>query len=266
MMDFVWVDGLRHPVDEEAWDETAATFFGVGYRTRLPVVETIAEPVNFHRVPAQMVASTLGRTFDSAPWDVIETGNSLVGSALEVVGGWPSANAATGIGSDTLAWTAIVPVAPAAHDATYGAGVSLPWTYNSGSPLAGLPSLSRLEEEQAARHLREVGASVGLWWNVSSHLASSTAGVPLVQTGRHSWVYPDRSAGIVSSWAFFNIATTLSAMPEAITADLLSASTAIAFVSETGGITVLDTLDGRPQVADREQVLTLLTTRLGFLS
>ena len=114
--------------------------------------------------------------------------------------------------------------------------------------------------------MREAGAGVGLWWNTAAHLTGSTAGVPLLQTGKRSWVFPDRSAGIVSSWVFFKIANALSAMPEAITADLVRSSKAVAFVTGTGAVTVVDSLDGSELPPDREQVLTLLTTRLRFLA
>lgn len=264
-MDLVWIDGLRQTVDEATWGDAAARFLGLGYRTRLPVVDDMAGPVNFHRGLAQKVASTLSGPFDPTPWAFIEAGNFTVGSALEVVAGWPSAGPFPGDMS-SHSWTAVASVAPAAHDATHGEGVSLPWTYNSDSPLAGLPTLSALDEHQAARHLRAVRATVGLWWNGSAHLVSSTTGVPLVHVGGRAWVYPDRSAGIVSSWAFFQIATAVSALPAAITADMLETSKVIAFVSETGGITVLDSLDGRALVAIRELVLSLLSTRLGFLA
>ena len=265
-MEFVWVDGIRQPVEDEVWDQTAATFFGIGYRTTFPVVKAVAEPVNFHRNLAEKLAGVLRRPFDRAPWDFIEAGNFPGGTALEVVGGWPSPGVAFGEHAGQTPWSAIAPVPPAAHDATYGAGVSLPWTSNPTSPLAGLPTLTRLEEEQADRHLHETGAAVGLSWNTAQHLTGSTAGVPLVQTGKRSWVYPDRSASIVSNWTFFTIANALSATPEAITTDVVHASRAVAFVSGNGGVTVLNSLDRRDLAPDREQVLNLLTTRLRFLA
>lgn len=265
-MEFVWVDGIRQPVEEEAWEQTAGTFFGIGYRTTFPVIDAITEPINFHRGLAEKLAATLRRPFDLAPWDFIEAGNFPVGTALEVVGGWPSPGVAFGEDAGQTPWSVIAPVPPAAHDAAYGAGVSLPWTSNPTSPLAGLPTLTRLEDEQAERHLHETGAAVGLWWNTARHLTGSTAGVPLVQTGKRSWVYPDRSASIVPSWAFFNIANALSAIPEPITTAVLDSSQTVAFVAGTGGVTVLSSLDGRDLTPDREQVLNLLTTRLKFLA
>lgn len=265
-MEFVWNDGMRQPVEEEAWDRMASTFFGVGYRTTLPVVDPMADPVNFHRNLAEKLASTLGRPFDRTPWDFIEAGNFPVGSALEIVGGWPSPGVSFGEPAGQTPWTAVARIAPAPHDAAYGPGASLPWKSNSMSPLASLPALSRLEDEQASRHLLEVGATVGLWWNAAEHLTGSTAGVPLLQSGRRSWVFPDRNAGIVSNWAFFSIASALGAMPESITADVLCASRAVAFVSGKGAVTVLDSLDGQDLTPDREHVMKLLTTRLWFLA
>jgi hypothetical protein len=105
-----------------------------------------------------------------------------------------------------------------------------------------------------------------VWWNAAEHMTGSSVGVPLVQTGKRSWVFPDRNAGIVSGWAFFNIASALSAMPEAITLDTIRSSKAVAFVSATGAVTVLDSIDGQPLMADREQVMTLLIARLRFLA
>ncbi len=264
-MEFVWVDGVRQPMEEAAWGKVAETFFGMGYRTTLPVVEDIASPVKFHRGLVEKLASALGRPLDRAPWDFIEAGNFPAGSALEVIGGWPSPGVAFGEAAGHTPWSAIAAIEPAAHDAAHAAGVSLPWAFNSASPLVNLPTLSRLEDDQAARHLQEVAADIGLWWNSARHLTGSTAGVPLIHTGRRSWVFPDRSAGIVSSWAFFNIASTLSAMPEAITVDVLRDSRAVAFISGTGAVTVLDSLDGHDLVPDREAVMTLLTTRLIFI-
>lgn len=266
MMDFVWVDGIRRPVHEDDWQEAALTFFGMGYRTTLPVVGNIADPVNFHRILAEKLASTLGRSFDPAPWDFIECGNFPTGSALEVVGGWPSPGAPLGEPPGDTPWSAIAQIAPAAHDATYGAGVSLPWMSSSSSPLASLPVLSRLEDDQASRHVRDAGAAVGLWWNAAAHLTGSTVGVPVVQTGKRSWIFPDRSAGSVSSWAFFNVANALSAMPHLITLEAIRSSKAVAFVSGTGAVTVLESIDGWPLTSDREHVMTLLTTRLRFLA
>jgi hypothetical protein len=266
MMELVWVDGIRQPLEEDEWHQTAATFFGIGYRTTLPVVANVAEPVNFHRNLAEKLATTLGRPFDRAPWEFIEAGNLPTGAAVEVVGGWPSPGVSFGEPAGNTPWSAIAQIAPAAHDATYGSGVSLPWTSNPISPLAGLPVLSRLEDEQASRHVRNAGAAVGLWWNDAEHLTGSTVGVPLVQTGKRSWIYPDLGAGIVSSWAFFNIANALSAMPDAITLEAVRSSKAVAFVSGTGAVTVLESIDGQPVTADREQVLALLTTRLRFLA
>ena len=79
-------------------------------------------------------------------------------------------------------------------------------------------------------------------------LSGSTAGVPLVQTGRRSWVFPDRNVGIVSSRAFLNTASALAATPEGITADVLRKSNLVAFVSGTGAVTVLTPLTGGSQI------------------
>ncbi|MFC6287587.1 hypothetical protein ACFP3Q_14465 [Nocardioides sp. GCM10027113] len=253
-------------MDDEIWNQNAATFFGLGYRTSLPVIEDMEEPVNFHRGLAAKLASALGRTFDPAPWDFIEAGNLPAGGAVEVVGGWPSPGVATGGGPGDTPWSAITQVAPAAHDASYGAGVSLPWPSNPLSALAGLPTLSRLEDQQAERHVQDIGAAVGLWWSTAEHLTGSTAGVPMIQTGRRSWIFPDRSAGTTPSWVFFNIANALSAVPGAITIDAIRSSKAAAFITGTGAVTVIETLDGTDLAPDREQVLTLLTTRLRFLA
>lgn len=265
-MELVWVDGLRSPVKEEAWERTAATFYGVGYRTNLPVVENMSEPVSFHRNLAEKLASTLERPLDRSPWDFIEAGNFPVGSAIEVVGGWPSPGVAFGEPAGDTAWTAIAPIAPSAHGATFVDSVSLPWKSNPMSPMAGLPTLSRLEDYQAARHVKAAHAKVGLWWNAANHLTGSTAGVPLVQQGRRSWIFPSRIVGIVSSWVFFNIANALSAMPEIITMDTLRGSRATVCISGTGDVSVLNSIDGQPLTSDREQVLELLTTRLRFLA
>jgi hypothetical protein len=67
MMEFVWVDGIRQPVEDDDWQQTASTFFGMGYRTAFPVVENIADPVGFHRNLVEKLAATLGRSFDRGP-------------------------------------------------------------------------------------------------------------------------------------------------------------------------------------------------------
>jgi hypothetical protein len=265
MLEFVWVDGLRQSVSQEMWDETASTFFGLGYRTILPVVKEIQEPVNFHRNLAAQVANALGRPFDKAPWEFIESGNVPVGSAVEVVGSWPTNPDQPNDSALCMAWSAISPVAPAPHDAAYLSGVSLPWSYNSASPLSGLPTLSRLEESQAIRHLENVGAGVGLWWNNNGYLAGSTHGAPLVQIGKRSWVFPDRGSGMVSNWVFFNVASLLGATPSLLTREMLTDGGAVVFIDGSGSATALDSLDGEPLELDKDVVLTLLTTSLGLL-
>lgn len=264
-MDFVWVNGQRREIDDDHWHEAAAGFWGLGFRTRLPVTKRMSDPVRFHQGLAEVIASRLGRTFDPTPWRFVEGEHFPAGIALEIVGGWPSADPTAPAAADAPAWTAVSLVRQAAHDATYGAGVALPWVYDASSPLSGLPTLSRMDDSQAARHLVEVGASVGLWWNASPELVASTAGVPLIQVGRRSWVYPRRGASFTPSWAFHNVAMSLSAMPEEITEDLIGSSRAVTFISDIGDVTVLDTLNGRPLAVDRDLVLTLLASRLDFL-
>ena len=90
------------------------------------------------------LASTLGRPFDRAPWEFIEAGNFPAGSALEVVGGWPSPGVAVGEAAGDTPSSAISVIEPAPHDASHAAGVSLPWTSNSASPFVSLPPSSRL--------------------------------------------------------------------------------------------------------------------------
>ncbi len=68
-----------------------------------------------------------------------------------------------------------------------------PGTGRPTSPLAGPPTISTPEATLAARHLTEVGAEVGLWWNHRGELCTSTAGPLLVELA-DGWVKPDPRA------------------------------------------------------------------------
>ncbi len=264
-MNLVWVAGTRTPVTEGDWADTAATFLGAGYRMMLPIVPDRDGPVRFHRKLAQKVALTLGARFDPAPWQYLATNAVPVGAVVEVIGGWPSTGPPEARLDDSPPWTAIVELAPAPHDAAYRRGVTLPWASNPHSPTTGLPMLSRLDEQQAGRYLRKVGATVGLWMNTTGNLSGSTAGVPLIPTGKRSWVFPDRSAGIVSNWVFWALADALSALPQSITADVLGSTGTVAAISGAGAVTVLTSLDDHELSPDHERVLDLLAARLKLL-
>ncbi|MGL5825978.1 MAG: hypothetical protein ACRCYU_14380 [Nocardioides sp.] len=269
MIEHVWIDGLRTPVEEDDWANAAASFMGRGYRTSFPLTTDVAEPANFHRQMALRVANTFGLGLDEAPWDFVTNGNLPPGSAIEIVSGWRPTRDSTASGDPTgpaTAWTAVARVESAPHDSLRADAVSLPWAYNSQSPLAGMPLLSRVEDDQARRHLREVGADLGLWWNADGQLADSTHGTPLVRVGQRSWAFPHRSASSPSSWIFFNIASLLGAIPTRLTSEALEASSAVVFIDSIGKITVLKSLNGAAKVLDREAELTVLSTRLGLIS
>lgn len=267
MNELVWIDGVRTPTDDATWAQAAAGFFGRGYRTSFPVTDEVPPALNFHRQMCERLATLLGQELDRAPWQFLEVEGFARGAAVEVVGGWRNAGKDLTLepSSATISWTAIGRLGDASHDATRGAGVTLPYVYNSQSRLAGLPVVSRLEDDQAARYVSGAGADIGLWWTANGQLAASTQGAPLVQVGPHSWVFPERSAAMRSSWIFYNIASHLGSVPMRITEETLGECRTVAFIDSIGKVAVLTSLDDRPLTPDREGELAILTTRLGLI-
>lgn len=192
------------------WDP--AGFLGCGYRVVVP--EPAALP--FAEQQARAVLDRCGIAW--APWPDFGEG------PVEVSGGAPYDAGRRAFGptqTRVVPWVS-GPVAPSAN------AVDLPWWWSSDGPLAGLPTISGLEEAAAARHLAD--GEVGLWWSHRAELCTSTAG-PLLLRLDDGWVHPDDSAGAVPSWAWEHEAGTRDARPARIDRSLLRSARELLAVS-----------------------------------
>jgi branched-subunit amino acid aminotransferase/4-amino-4-deoxychorismate lyase len=208
--------------DADGWDRAAATFLGGGYRVLLP---RLPAAIGFARDQARQVTDRLGIAWDEAPWDALPAGD-----AVEVSGGAAYDPRTRAYGE--LRTRAVPVPLPAPPDAPVAA-TDLPWTWPSDGPLAGLPTLTGLAEDVAARHLEADGAVVGLWWNHRDELCTSTSG-PLLLRLDDGWVRPPDGAGAVPSWAFVRAAEQVGARPGTITREVLARARDVAAVSPLG--------------------------------
>ncbi|MGZ6753226.1 MAG: hypothetical protein ACXVEJ_07140 [Nocardioides sp.] len=253
-----WHDGTPVATDDADWAALAPTFLGCGFRLTVPLVPGTDAPVAFAHDAAARVAAVLGAALDEAPWAHVR---GLRGpGCVEVVGGW-----AYGLDRRLGApWTRVGPVAPARPDrAAYA--VSLGWALGSGSPTAGLPMLSGLEDDRARAALEP--GTVGLWWDVAGELATSTAG-PLLLCAGDGWLVPHPRSGGVPSWVHTTLADRLGAETRVVTdatnltADLTADLTAAVAVAPDGRLTRLRTLDGHALGADDDGAAVGLLTAL----
>lgn len=220
-----WHDGAE--VAEADWAAAAASFLGGGYRVVVPVVP---DAVAFAREQARRTFDVLGIGWDEAPWA------AAPGSVpVEISGGASYDAVRRGYGAP---WTRVAPM-PLPTTSTRDAGaVDLPWAWSSDSPLAGLPTISTLEASLAARHLADVGAEVGLWWNHRDELCTSTAGPLLVELA-DGWARPDPRAGAVPNRAWAQAAASRDARPTPITRPLLRTARSVLAVDPLGTLTTL---------------------------
>jgi hypothetical protein len=218
-----WHDGA--PVDDDAFDAAAASFLGGGYRVTLPVHPG---PFAHAREQARTVLDRLGIVWDEAPWASL--GDS---DAAEVRGG-----AAYDVGRRAYgpAWTRVTPLELPSVTTTEAPAVDLPFTWPSDGPLAGLPTISGLDDRLARRQLPD--GVVGLWWNHRDELCSSTAG-PLLLRLPDGWVRPDDAAAAVPSWCYQRAAERLAAIPVRVTREVLGSAGTLAAVDPLGVWTTL---------------------------
>lgn len=220
-----WHDGAE--VAEADWAAAAASFLGGGYRVVVPVVP---DAVAFAREQARRTFDVLGIGWDEAPWAAVP------GSVpVEISGGASYDAVRRGYGAP---WTRVAPLQMPASSTRDAVAVDLPWDWSSDSPLAGLPTISALEATLAARHLADVGADAGLWWNHRDELCTSTAGPLLVELA-DGWVQPDPSAGAVPSWTGERAAVSRGARPTPITRPLLRSARSVLAVDPLGTISTL---------------------------
>lgn len=233
-----WSAGQRVTLTEDEWAGIAAGFLGSGFRLRLP---GHAAAIAHARGRVDAVATLLGTQVDPAPWD--DLGEA---PAYELVGGWEYRLDRTW----GPAWTAVSALPLPSVLGRDAEAVSLPWTWSSASPTAGLPMISSMEEDLALAH---AGDRVGLWWDHRDLLCSTTAGPPLVETADGGWLTPDEASGAVRSWAYDEAARRLSARPATLGRDLVAAARAVVAVSDLGVSTRLVAVETRQMVEIRPQ-------------
>lgn len=252
-----WHDGQLRDLTLEQWSQTVTQFLGCGFRVRVPASTSGSDPLNYARGAALRVADAFAQPLDQIAWDAIAT---LKGSFV-VEGGWEYwPGEAMG-----APWTRVAAGGRTHSEARIVQAVRLPWAWSSDGATAKLPMISTIEAGQAERHLRTVGAGMGLWFNHRDELCMSTSGPVLVQTGKRSWTFPGRQAGLVSNWAFFEIANRLGALPATITSTELAESRAVCAVSDLANIYLIESIDDLVSSLDPEQVATLMQVRRGLL-
>lgn len=250
-----WHDGVVVDSPLEEWSVTVAQFMGCGFRVRVPATDG-SDAMNHARGSAQRVAEAFSQSLDPAAWDAIAT---LPGPYV-VEGGWSYVPGRPVEGG----WTRVALGGRTHREARIARAARLPWAWSSGSPTASLPMMSTIEAGMAERHLRDAGQEVGLWFNTQDELCMSTVGPVLVQSGKRSWLFPDRNAGLISNWAFFEVATRLSARPAKITASEIDQALAICAISDLANVHLFESIDGEVVPLDPYQVGSLMQARLSL--
>lgn len=248
-----WHGGRELRSSSVEWAATVSKFMGCGFRVGVPSAAIRSGPVGYAQESAERVADALSTSLDEAAWDdVARTRPPFV-----VEGGWEY----RADGSFGPPWTRVAP-----GGVTHVAGGTvrssrLPWTWNSESATAGLSTISTMEADRAERHLKEVGAELGLWFNHREELCMSTAGPLLVKTGMRSWAIPDGGAGLVCNWAFSGVVSLLAPVRRPITLDVLQGSVAVCVVSDLANVLLVKSHGDVSVDFEPDEVAELLDAR-----